>query len=91
MVQHRCPHCGNDGISGLRKSFLGPLATTNCSSCGKAVSVPYWSMVALLPWFIAIFLVLAIPDRAFPGFWLGAISVMLTALIWQSFVPLVKR
>jgi hypothetical protein len=34
---------------------------------------------------------LVIPDRAFPGFWLGGLSVVAVSLIWASFVPLVKR
>ena len=91
MVQYRCPHCGNDCISGLRKTFLGPFVATSCSSCGKRVSVPYWSMVAMVPWFVAIWLQLVIPDRAPHGFALGSISVLVVAVIWQSFVPLVKR
>jgi hypothetical protein len=91
LVQHRCPHCGEGGISGVRKFFLGPLRTTSCSRCGRPVSIPYWSIVIVVPWLIALVMVLAIPDRALYGFWLGSLSVVLMSLIWAGFVPLVKR
>ena len=91
MVKHRCPHCGNDGISGLRKCCLGPMIPASCSSCGKAVGVPYWSIVAVLPLVASILVLLVIPDNALAAYWLGAIGATVMWVLWGSVVPLVKR
>ncbi len=53
-----CPHCGQPGVSRLRKAFLGPspfpAGSTTCGFCGKKVGVPLWSVVTAVPFVIAI-------------------------------------
>ena len=54
-----CPHCEQPGISKLRKLYLGPAVPASCQACGEKVGVPYGhAMVALLPLFIPIAMVL---------------------------------
>ena len=50
-----CPHCGEPGISGLRKLALGPAVPATCQACGEKVGVPYFeSFAAMVPLFLAI-------------------------------------
>jgi prepilin signal peptidase PulO-like enzyme (type II secretory pathway) len=53
-----CPHCGQPGISALRKLALGPALPATCRSCGKKVGVPYWSVLTTLPFIAGIILTL---------------------------------
>jgi ribosomal protein S27E len=41
-----CPYCRKPAISLLRKCVLSPDQSVACSSCGKALSVP-WGAVAV--------------------------------------------
>lgn len=51
---YTCPHCKQPGISRLRKLSLGPALPATCKACGRKVGVPYSSMLALVPFIIAI-------------------------------------
>jgi hypothetical protein len=91
MVKHPCPHCGELSISGLRRMCLGPLLPTRCSSCGGRVGVPWWSLVALVPWFIALGISAATQEHGMLNFWIGAFGAMGMFVVWGSVVPLVRR
>lgn len=49
-----CPHCHKTGISLWGKLSLGPAIPTTCSQCGKKVGVPYYSLLAAVPFVISI-------------------------------------
>lgn len=49
-----CPICHKLGISFWRKLCLGPALPTTCSQCGKKVGVPYYSLVASVPFVISL-------------------------------------
>jgi len=49
MTKLLCPHCGKQGISFLRKLFLGPAVSTKCKVCGNKVGVPYLAVLAIIP------------------------------------------
>lgn len=91
MNRHQCPHCGELGISALRKCFLGPALPTTCESCGQEVGVPYWSIVTLIPMFAGMF---AIPNLiSNPSYvaMMATFATLTTWVLWESFVVLEKR
>jgi len=91
MNMHDCPHCGEKGISALRRCNLGPAFPTKCKSCGKKVGIPYWSIFTIIPMLTAVIVVPWLFDNTrIVAF--GA--VMLTILTWnlfESIVPLIKK
>jgi hypothetical protein len=89
--RHRCPHCGKDGISALRKICLGPAWPTRCTECGGGVGVPYWSMVTIVPLVVALVLTPLVWGHPVYTFWLGALGTMGVFVLAESFVPLIKR
>lgn len=52
---YKCPHCGQPGISKIRKMFLGPGLTITCKACGKKVGVPHTARLAGIPCYVALF------------------------------------
>ena len=90
-MKHQCPHCGELGISELRRMCLGPALPTSCRICGKRVGVPWWSMAMALPVFIALGLATFIEGSAVVSFWIGGLGVLGMCVLWASFVPLIKR
>ncbi len=87
---YKCPHCGQPGISKMRKMCLGPARSTTCKACGERVGVPYTSMIASIPFFIAVIASLFIGSWAvkiilwFAGF-------LLMSVIHIKWVPLEPR
>ena len=87
---YKCPHCGEPGVSKMRKMFLGPAIPATCKACGKKVGVPYTAMLAALPFFIAIvasafvesFLVKA-------SLWIAGLLVL--SVIHMLWIPLERR
>ncbi len=92
MEKHTCPHCGQQGISALRKQLLGPVLSTNCSECGGTVSVPFGkTFLSLSPFYVSLFVLLFVAENGLLSFWVGAFGAMITGVLWSSIVPLVKR
>ncbi|MFT5599446.1 MAG: hypothetical protein ACI9YO_000146 [Gammaproteobacteria bacterium] len=54
MIQFKCPHCGEKGISLWTKMWLGPGVLAACTGCEKKVSVPNKAMFAIIPMLLAI-------------------------------------
>ena len=54
MEKLECPKCHQNTIPLWRKMCLGPATRTTCSNCGAHVSVPVSSMIAMMPFLIAI-------------------------------------
>jgi hypothetical protein len=91
MNKHQCPHCGEMGISALRKCFLGPSVSVKCESCGKPVSVPYWSIVIIIPMLTGMFATpYLVSDDRFVAY-AAVIATVITWVLWDSIVPLEKR
>ncbi len=90
MNQHVCPHCGELGISSVRRAFLGPAIPATCRKCSGKISVPLWSGVAMLPWFVALGFVPLVNDNTMFAFFLGAFGATGMWFVWEHFVPLVK-
>lgn len=91
MNQHNCPHCGEPGISALRKCCLGPAFPAKCRECGKKVGVPYWSILTILP---MIFGFTVGPHLFEESIWIAFFATFVTLVswtLWESFVPLQRR
>jgi hypothetical protein len=90
MRKLNCPHCGELGVSTLRKMLLGPGVPTECKVCGKKIGVPWISMIAVIPVLLAIFAAPLIEPRAYRiAMWAGVFAVM--GIIWLYWVPLEPR
>jgi hypothetical protein len=88
--KYKCPHCGEPGISFLRKTCLGPAWPATCTLCGKKVGVPYIGMLAVIPLIAGVLgsdLVEPLALKA--GLWVGGAVAMATVhMLW---VPLERR
>ena len=90
MSKLECPHCGNAGISVLRKMCLGPAVPATCKACGKKVGVPYAAMLAAIPFLTAIAgSTLVEPFALKAVLWAGGFVVM--AVCHMRWVPLEPR
>jgi hypothetical protein len=87
---YKCPHCGEYGISMMRKMFLGPAYPATCKVCKKKVGVPYTAMLAGIPFVIAIIIATLVDPIAVKVLlWNG--GFILTAIIHMLWVPLEPR
>jgi transcription elongation factor Elf1 len=85
-----CPHCGKQGISTLRKMFLGPAVPATCKACGKKVGVPYTAMLATIPFLTAILASAFVETVALKAaLWIVGAIVM--SIIHKRWVPLEPR
>jgi hypothetical protein len=91
MQRDLCPHCGQYGIKAVRKLMMGPMFSISCTACGGRVGVPFRSMLALVPAFLALMIVFLIEDSSLSSFWLGALGTLGMVYLWYGFVPLIKR
>ena len=85
-----CPHCEKPAISAMRKMWLGPTTSATCQACGKQVSVPYISILAVIPFLVGILGATHVEAFAVQAaIWLGGFLVM--AAIYMLWVPLAPR
>lgn len=85
-----CPHCGDRGMSPLRKIFKGPNSPTACESCGEGIAVPSSISGAYVPSWALIWLSGYVEGLATKGaLWLGAVAVLILACLF--FAPLEPR
>ena len=85
-----CPHCGQQAMTSSAKMWLGPARTRNCDACGKRVSVPWRSMLMLIP----VYAGLGLGAWLWPS-WTAALPVILGMLAMLAYhdriTPLVSR
>ena len=90
MSKLNCPHCGEAGISIMRKMCLGPAVPATCKACSKKVGVPYTAMLAAIPLVAAIVgSALVEPLVLKAALWISGFVVM--AVIHMRWVPLEPR
>jgi len=82
MAYYACPHCNDDGISIIRKIFLGPVLPATCSKCGGKVGVPSKPFYALM---IPLILILVIV----PPF--AILLLPIFCFIHLKWVPLIPK
>lgn len=88
----KCPHCNKLGITFIRKMFLGPFLPTTCKYCHKKVSVPYSSLLLVIPGIIAI--IITIVSFYFDHFLIGIALFIVVSIIMsiiQIRLPLIPR
>ncbi len=87
---YACPHCGNPGISRMRKMFLGPAFPARCKVCGKVVGVPWTATFAAIPFMVAVIGAAFVePLVAKAALWVAGWVVM--SIIHMVWVPLEPR
>ena len=90
-MMYSCQHCGEPGISKLRKLFMGPALPHTCRSCGEKTGLPYYSVLVMVPPTACLGLMMAwpMPENTWP------VLAFVVALVTMPFaldrVPLVKR
>jgi hypothetical protein len=92
VINEYCPHCEQACISNVRKLFLLPGTTAQCRSCGKAVSVPFYAVVAVFPLLMGYLLLFEAPGgqlgmRAI----VSGFLLVLAAYFQVYLLPLVAR
>ena len=75
-----CHHCGNTGVSFLRKMCMGPAIPTTCKSCCKKVGVPYSAMSTVIPFIVAVQAARAVGSVAF------GVVIVLGGIIAMSYI-----
>jgi uncharacterized protein (DUF983 family) len=90
MEKLECPNCHQKTIPLWRKLLLGPATRTTCANCGSGVSVPYLSMLAAVPFLIAIVAAQAVGSTGIAAAAL-AIGVLVMLWIYYQFVPLIVK
>ena len=91
MNRLQCPHCGELGISVLRKCFLGPAVPAKCRFCGKKVGVPYWSIATIIPMLMGMIVTpYFVSDPRFVAM-IAVFATLITWVLWDSIVPLETR
>ena len=87
---YTCPHCGQPGLSFLRRAFLGPLIPASCVSCGKSIAIPLGrSLIAIAPFVLAILASALVPSIELELLlWvIGAVAMLVLFYRW---VPLIR-
>ncbi len=84
-MSNQCPSCKQEAMGWFKKVTLGPGRTVACQNCNARVTVPVWTIVAVVPIVAAIFL---FNGSAF----IIALLVLTIAMsaVW-TFVPLVEK
>ncbi len=85
-----CPYCGQEALSVVRKSVLGPARSTPCKSCGKRISVHPRSLWAVMPFLagIAVAIYLEASPLGIAALVAGAIGMF---ALHEYAIPLVGR
>ncbi|WP_339616278.1 hypothetical protein [uncultured Gilvimarinus sp.] len=88
----KCPHCGEQAMTPLRKTLLGPAQSTGCKRCGGRISVSAAAFFALIPFLLSMILANSLADRG----WLligGSLAAGFLAMVYihVTFIPLVPR
>jgi hypothetical protein len=87
---YECPRCHQLGIPGWRRWSLGPAVPARCRACGGLVTVPWRSMVSVVPFLGGI--LLAVATDSFVGstaFVLAGAALMF--FLYARTAPLVPK
>ena len=90
MEKLECPKCHQKTIPLWRKMCLGPASRVTCSSCGAHVSVPISSMIAVVPFLIAMVAAQAVGSIEVSAVVL-VVGVVAMCWIHYQFVPLIVK
>ena len=74
----------------MRKFCLGPARPTTCKACGKKVGVPYWSVIAVLPFILSI-VSAAFAEPILAKLGVVAVGFLAMSAIHMWWVPLQRR
>ena len=85
----KCPHCGKQAMTFMRKSGLGPGRVIGCASCGKPVTTHSVAVLAAIPAFLGGVVFLRSTSTAV-GIAAIVAGVLAMALIQTFLVPLVR-
>ena len=88
---YKCPHCGEPGVSKLRKLSLGPGLPTTCQVCGKKVGIPYWSMLVYLPFILLTVLSINLFESLMVKIAIFIVILLLISIIQMLWIPLERR
>jgi len=88
-MANRCPYCGETAISASRKFALGPGGRTPCRKCGKNVSVPWWSVAAIVPSVTLTFILITASSLTLAL--VGVALFILVSTLYVRSVPLEPR
>jgi hypothetical protein len=85
-----CPHCGNKGMTLLKKMNIGPGLAAACESCGKGIGVPKSILAAYALFWVPLWLSGHVESLALKGaLWICAAGVL--AISCLAFTPLEPR
>jgi hypothetical protein len=88
----KCPHCGDNGVSPVKKLLLGPIFENRCTKCRKHWGISHWSVAAAAAGIIGYnaYLYLASPTPL--GAKIGlAVALVSVAVALIFLVPVVKK
>ncbi len=81
---NECPSCNHEAMGMLKKMTLGPARTVRCKNCNTKLSVPYWTMIIVLPVILIVFL----PSI---DLWMALLLMTVFLAAMWIFVPLELR
>lgn len=86
-----CPHCGEKGVSPLRKILLSPGLPAKCKSCGEFIAVTYPPVLkAIVPGGL-LMIAAEFVDHEILAWTLSLGGIALWLAMHLMFVPLVKE
>ena len=88
-MNRKCPTCGGDAASWLRKLLLGPGFSTACRQCGERVSLSWASYVAAVPLLASTAITYSMAPWSTRDF-VWAVACGLTAILVVLAFPIVK-
>ena len=90
----QCPYCGKQGVSPLRKMFLGPSLPAACQNCQRKIGVSYKSLLMGIPYGVLYFLLkyrfgIQTWDWQMMALWLT--SFLVFPYVNLKWIPLIPR
>lgn len=85
----KCPCCGEDSISLLRRLSLGPAFPARCKSCNRKIGVSYkGTLLSMAPYFAALFAIFYIESYIIKSV-IMLVSIIISTIINLKFVSLI--
>ena len=84
-----CPSCNKVAILWLAKLCLGPLRTIKCPNCSVKLSVPYYSLLTVMPFILCIALSPNMHTQTILSF--AFLGFVIMSFLHVKFIPLIKR